>query len=100
MAVPHKPRRVAITPICLNSFQILTIKRKRKHYTVNFLDHPRLQYKHELQLFGWVYRQIQEATKIQIRVLTETELHITSELFIDNVNITEQLKTKLAQMGV
>jgi len=100
MGVPRKPRRVAITPICVNSFQILTIKRKRKHYTVNFLDHPRLQYKYELQLFGWLYRQIQEANKIQIRVLTEVGLHITAELFIDGVNITEQLKKNLTQMGV
>jgi len=56
-------------------------------------------FKHNLQLFGWVYRQLQSATSVQLKILTEPDIdNIQAVLFLDGIDITSKLDTKLLQI--
>jgi len=93
------PRKVKVKPIVLNSFRTLTIVRKKRTRIVDFSNPQFMPFKHNLQLFGWVFRQLQSATTVQMKILTEPEVgNIQAILFLDGINITEQLDIKLLQI--
>jgi len=92
-------RRVKVVPIVLNSYRVLTIRRKGRLRLVDFSNTATMLFKHNLQLFGWVYRQLNSASRVQIKILNEPiDGNIEAELFLDGVNITSALDAKLLQI--